>query len=181
MLKLKVEKNVTHSALNMLAKGLEEILREEYLSRNECPPKSSDSLHKLNSQEKRTKYYRKMFGLGDPEEIFLGNRRVRRKSKTGRFYCKLIPRTFQLFPLKQTFAALFSNKSFLKMSNSGKASTDGYMRCALDAKSFEKNEFLKKHPHALRLQLWSDDVEFVNPLGSTKKKWINCLICVFDS
>jgi hypothetical protein len=165
MLKLKVEKNVTHSALNMLAKGLEEILREEYLSRNECPPKSCDSLHKLHSQEKRTKYYRKMFGLSDPEEIFLGNRRVWRKNKTGRFYCKLIPRTFQLFPLKQTFAALISNKNLLKMSESGKANTDGYMRGARDAKSFEKNEFLKKHPHALRLQLWSDDVEFVNPLG----------------
>jgi hypothetical protein len=87
-----------------------------------------------------------------------------------------------LFPLKQTFAALISNKNFLKMSESGKATTDGYMRGARDAKSFEKNEFLKKHPHALRLQLWSDDVEFVNPLGSkTKKKWIDCLICVFHS
>jgi hypothetical protein len=72
-----------------------------------------------------------------------------------------------LFPLKQTFAALISNKNFLKMSESGKATIDGYsyMRGARDAKSFEKNEFLKKHPHALRLQLWSDDVEFVNPLG----------------
>ena len=58
------------------------------------------------------------------------------------------------------------------MSESGKSSTDGYMRGVRDANSFEKNKFLKKQPHALRLQLWSDDVEFVNPLGSkTKKNW----------
>ena len=54
MLKLKAEQNVTHSALNLLARGLEEILRKEYLSRNECPPKTCESLHQLNTQEKRT-------------------------------------------------------------------------------------------------------------------------------
>ena len=33
MLKLKAEQNVTHSALNLLARGLEEFLRKEYMSR----------------------------------------------------------------------------------------------------------------------------------------------------
>ena len=146
MLKLKAEQNVTHSALNLLARGLEEILRKEYMSRNECPPKTCESLHQLNTQEKRTKNYRKMFGLGEPEEIFLGNRRVWRKSRSGRFYCKLIPKTFQLFPLKQTFTALLSNKHFRHMCISEKESTDGFMHSARDAEGFKKTIFYKNFP-----------------------------------
>lgn len=60
MLKLKAEKCV-NSALNLIAKGLSDIIRREYLSRNETPTASCDSLQKLDSQEKQLKYFEKHF------------------------------------------------------------------------------------------------------------------------
>ena len=54
------------------------------------------------------------------------------------FYCKLIPKTFQLFPLKQIFTVLLSNKHLRHIGISEKESTDGFMHSARDAEGFKK-------------------------------------------
>ena len=54
------------------------------------------------------------------------------------------------------------------------SSSDGYLRDMCDGSYFREHRLFQAHPDALQLQLFYDDMEVVNPLGTKTKKHKLC-------
>lgn len=55
---------------------------------------------------------------------------------------------------------------------------DGKMYDYCDGLHFKRHELYKKHPSALQIQLYFDDLETTNPLGS-KQKYTGWVVFIF--
>lgn len=56
----------------------------------------------------------------------------------------------------------------MELINTERKSPAGYLRGYIDGRQYEQCGTFREHPQALRFQLYYDDVEVVNPLGSKK-------------
>ena len=108
----------------------------------------------------RKSYFKKYFMYVAPVDIYLGKDR----NGSNRF-CKYVPIT-------ETLQALLSQKSVkMQLFESLSKSFDGsFYRDFDDASVFSDNSFFTQNPSALRIILYQDGYEVVNPLGSGKKK-----------
>lgn len=99
-------------------------------------------------------------------EIFLGTRSGN-ITKGPRTTKTLIRETFQYLSIKDTLSNLLRNSSFRNHLYEKKQIKNGNILSSyLDGEEFKKNSFLQCYPDALRINLYSDDLELVNALGS---------------
>ena len=168
MLKCRAFHNVTHETLNFLSTQLTIIFQE--ISR--LVPLESQintavtSLATLNTQPKRMSYFSMHLGLHPPVSISVGHSR---QTNTGGVP-RPIPLTFQYFPVQKTLSALFSNSKFREIYFSESMSTDGLIRNHRDSLHFKQHPLFSIDQNALRLAIFFDEAEMVNPLGSKTKK-----------
>ncbi len=102
------------------------------------------------------------------KEKVVGRKQVNCMQK-GRLTSKFISTTFQYISLRETLTTLFSNPSFFKLYFAEKPSTDGLIRSHRDSIHFKKHPLFSVDPFALRLQIFFDEVEITNTLGSKTK------------
>ncbi|XP_055851835.1 uncharacterized protein LOC129916077 [Episyrphus balteatus] len=75
--------------------------------------------------------------------------------------------TFQYIPILETLNSLFLNESFQSVYFSKDHNcNDEDLNNFCCAKAFKSNSFFLENPNAIQLQLFYDDFEVVNPLGS---------------
>ncbi|KZS17764.1 Uncharacterized protein APZ42_016191 [Daphnia magna] len=110
------------------------------------------------------------FQFSFPNEIFFGSQEQHLRNKNGICSSRQVPHTFQYISLRSTLTALFSNEEFFSAFFSEKGSTDGFIRSHRDSSHYSTHEFFKRYPYAVRLQIFYDDVDLVNPLGTKVKK-----------
>lgn len=102
-----------------------------------------------------------------PKEIPLGKRiDVRINKECNTFLPKEIMNTCQYVSVIDTLTLVLSNKKVREAILSEQQSEDGVLSSFVDGRNFKTHSFFQRHPKALRLQLYYDDLEITNPLGS---------------
>ncbi|XP_044578915.1 uncharacterized protein LOC123261386 [Cotesia glomerata] len=74
--------------------------------------------------------------------------------------------TFQYVPIIDSLKLVISNPNVLQAILNEQKSPDGILSSFLDGQHAETHDFLRRYPHVLRIQLYYDELEIVNPLGS---------------
>ncbi|XP_038580037.1 uncharacterized protein LOC119906766 [Micropterus salmoides] len=127
-----------------------------------------ESLENIGNPYKMSKFFETEYSLLKPTEIFLGHR-AETIRKNGIPQQTLAADTFQYISILETLKLIFNNEKFQTLYLQSHRSTDGKMRDYCDGAHFARHELYKTHPDALQIQLYFDDLETVNPLGSKTK------------
>lgn len=113
----------------------------------------------LGTSFKRRKFFEEHFPYVDPVQIPL-------PSVNGK------KRFWHYIPLKETLKNLFYNKSVTsKLQFDLPENNTKILRDFTDGTVFKENMFFKQNPGSLKLILYQDAFETVNPLGSAKSKY----------
>ncbi len=122
----------------------------------------------LDTTHKMCKHFSVKLSLIKPTEIFLGYRGDTGR-KLGTSSQALAADTCQYIPISETVKFLFRNEHMQAFYRQSFDSHDGKMYDYCDGLNFKRHELYKKHPNALQIQLYFDDLETTNPLGSKTK------------
>jgi hypothetical protein len=120
----------------------------------------------INSTYKRTKLIEQKSSYVAPVHKSIGLQWTKVKGEL-----KLKQNLYSYVPIASTLISLFKNPSFYKtyfdfqIQNCNRDDLDGYR----SGENFKKNLLFQNHPDALQLQLYYDDVEICNCIGSKKK------------
>ncbi len=176
-LKLRAYYNLSHVALDFIAVELQHLLVDMENDAMEYKNKLKimlSSLTSLKSQHLRTNYFKVNFGLNESKAIDMGGNRQQIVSFNRSWECpeqvtKFISNQFHYIPLRQTLTALFNNENFMKLYFKESPSNDGFVYCHRDSKHFAQHPLFSRNINALRLQLFFDDLDTSNALGSKIK------------
>lgn len=106
-------------------------------------------------------------GYIKPIKIPLGDRMDSAlNKKTCAYEPKQIVETLQYIPVIEVLKMILSNQKVRKAIDDEAPSSDGMLRSFLDGKYFKVHVFFQKYKNALRIKLYYDELEIVNPLGS---------------
>ncbi|KAJ8666064.1 hypothetical protein QAD02_007726 [Eretmocerus hayati] len=125
------------------------------------------SVGRLKSQKRQDQAVQESHKYIPPKGIPLGYRLERRFDKKLQrpVYVKIYEK-FQHVSIIEILKLIISHDIIREHIDSEAKSSDGYMHNFRDALSFALNEFFKKFPNALRLQIYFDDVVVNNKLGT---------------
>lgn len=125
--------------------------------------KQSDLFSACHTEPTRTAYsraqcFKDMFKYGEPKKVLLGKDEDRKD------------RFAYYVPVLNTLKGMLGSKYWqgLMMAH-GVSKADVLFDCD-DGKVFMSNVFFQENPNYLKLVLYQDSFEVVNPLGSAKKK-----------
>lgn len=121
---------------------------------------------KLRTSYSRQNLYEKNNKIVKPVEITLGTR-IDLKLKDNKRKQVLVPETFMYVPILKTLEKIFSLNIYSKYLNCSEQSSSCYERFC-DTQSFKNNALFKNFPRSIQIQLFYDDFETVNPLGSKR-------------
>jgi hypothetical protein len=124
-------------------------------------------------------YYKSNLNLIEPEELFL-NSNLKTRVTNGNIGIQTKNKTFQYMSIKKWLTALFSNDGFRRIDFSEIQSQDDIVRGTIDSKYVQVHPLFSKNPNAIRIQLFYDEVEVTNPLGSKTKKHELAISSVFQ-
>lgn len=123
----------------------------------------------LNSENKRQKHFAKKWKIVDPVEKVLGTRFDSRRSKTTGIYEQvIITDKFAYIPILETLKAIICNPNLSVIINTKQPQKEGLYADLVDANFFNENPLFSMNKDALQIQLFYDDFETANPLGSKK-------------
>ena len=122
----------------------------------------------VDTPYKMTKYFSDKKCLVKPTDIFLGHRADTAR-KNGQMTQVLMSDTCQYIPIIDTIRFLFSSEKMQSLYMESNKSIDGQMRDYSDGAQFATHPLYSRYPDALQIQLYFDDVETTNPLGSKTK------------
>ena len=80
----------------------------------------------------------------------------------------LVTDKFTYVPILQTILSIFKNPKTSSMLKSGRSSPDGFYVDLEDGLYIKAHPLFSSESHALKIQLFYDDFEPCNPLGSKK-------------
>ncbi len=132
----------------------------------------------LNTETKRQRHFEKKWKIVEPLEYVLGVRYDVRKDKTTGLYSQVpVNDKFIYVPILGTLESMFTNSELCHFFQQVKSHQDGIYKDINDGSYFKKHMLFGQKVHALQIQLYYDDFETANPLGS--KKGIHKLGCVY--
>lgn len=114
------------------------------------------------------KYFSEKHSLVKPTEIFLGYRGDTAR-KQGKLTQVLAADTCQYISIIDTIKFLFKSEKMQRLSQQSKKGVDGKMHDYCDGTQFTHHALYNRYPNALQIQLYFDDLETTNPLGSKTK------------
>ena len=86
--------------------------------------------------------------------------------ETGTFVPKTVMDTCQYVSVIDVLTLVLSNERVKEAILTEESSEEGVLASFMDGQNFKTHEFLQRYKHAIRLELYYDDVEFANALGS---------------
>lgn len=122
----------------------------------------------VDTTHKMCKHFSEKLSLIKSTEIFLGYRGHTGR-KHGTSSQAFAADTCQYIPISETVKFLFRNEHMQAFYRQTFDSHDGKMYDYSDGLHFKRHELYKKHRSALQIQLYFDDLETTNPLGSKTK------------
>lgn len=131
----------------------------------------------LNTNSKWTKYFSEKWGVVEPLEMHLGVRYDSKRNKISGVYEQVpVNDTFVYIPLLKTLEFIFKNKVVCGQINKS-ATVVGLYQDLCDGKYYQNHPLYSKSKNSLQIQLYYDDFETSNPLGS--KQGIHKLGCLY--
>lgn len=131
----------------------------------------------LNSESKRLKYLKEKWEVVEPLELTLGVRFDSRLNKNSRMFDQVqVKDTFIYIPILETLKFMFRNADVCEKVKADTTNTHTYEDFK-DGSYFKTHPLFSKHTNALQIQLYYDDFETANPLGS--KHSIHKLGCLY--
>lgn len=132
----------------------------------------------LNTETKRQRHFQKKWKIVKPVEHVLGVRFDVRRDRTTGIYSEIpVNDKFTYVPILGTLVSVFTNQELCKCFQQVKVHEDGIFKDINDGSYFRNHPLFSQQKHALQIQLYYDDFETANPLGS--KKGIHKLGCVY--
>lgn len=123
----------------------------------------------LNSEAKRNKHFTEKWGNVMPVEKVLGTRFDSRRNKaTGMYDQVIVTDKFAYVPILETLRAVFKNPELADMFRPRYIPKEGLYADLRDATYFKENPLFSIEKDAIQIQLFYDDFETANPLGSKK-------------
>lgn len=114
----------------------------------------------------------------EPQEIPLGKREDTSLDKENCTYLPtMVTDTFQYVPIIDVLKLVLSNPTILEAIEHEEPSPDGILSSFVDGQYCKNHAFFSRFPRALKLGLYYDELEIVNPLGS--KTTIHKLGCFY--
>ncbi|XP_065204550.1 uncharacterized protein LOC135834551 [Planococcus citri] len=105
----------------------------------------------------------------EPKEIPLGQRIDQVLDRKSQEYVpRAVYETFQYVSVIEVLKVVMANQEIRTAIESEKPAEDGVLSSFIDGKTFKNSQFFQKFPHALRLQLYYDELEITNPLASKR-------------
>ncbi|KAK3924430.1 Zinc finger protein 322 [Frankliniella fusca] len=126
-----------------------------------------DPFSQLRTMKQQLKYFSSELGLVPPETKFLDYRvDYKLNTETLQYEPTRVAMSFEYIPVIKTLTLLMKNEKIRNLIDAETASQDGIFRSYLDGRRAQTHPLVSRFPKILRLQLYWDDVEVVNPLGS---------------
>ena len=123
----------------------------------------------LRTLEQQISALKEKFNFIEPIEKMLGGRTDQIfDSETGTFKPHTVYETFQYVPIIEVLKLIMSHPVAREAISSEKPAENGVFASFVDGRTFKNHPFFLKHFHALRIELYADEFEIVNPLGSKK-------------
>lgn len=185
---------VANNVILSVVESMEELVNEVHTTiksqvLNVVPPENSsreavenvfENLHNpfsdLNTDAKWRNYYSEKWGVVEPVEIHLGVRYDSRKNRVSGMYEQVpVNDTFIYVPLLKTLDFIFKNKEVCSYIQSFCENDLYYDFC--DGNYYKKHPLYSQYKNALQIQVYYDDFETANPLGS--KQGIHKLGCLY--
>jgi len=123
----------------------------------------------IKSSYQRQKMFEKTARPILPRELSLGSR-TELRVKNNKRQQVIVPDTFMYVPLLKTLESIVNSPKYSKFFinyNSNSHEVNVYKNFS-DSKSFKNNILFSKFPNSIQIQLFYDDFETVNPLGSKR-------------
>lgn len=131
----------------------------------------------LNTRFKRQKYFEGKWEIVEPVEYVLGVRFDMRRDQTGVYSQIPVTDKFVYVPILGTLKSIFKNAELCEAFLQAKQHEEGIYRDICDGSYFKSNSLFSQEKHALQIQLYFDEFETANPLGSKKGTWLH-LLCI---
>ncbi|KAJ8274815.1 hypothetical protein COCON_G00094400 [Conger conger] len=123
----------------------------------------------LNSEAKRNKHFTEKWGKVEPIEKVLGTRFDSRRNKTtGTYDQVIVTDKFAYIPILETLKSIFQNPELADMLKPRHMTKEGVYADLRDATYFKESPLFSVEKDSLQIQLFYDDFETANPLGSKK-------------
>jgi len=123
----------------------------------------------FNTETKRTNYFVDKWGVVEPVEIVLGMRYdMRRNKKTGCYDQVPVKDTFVYVPILETLKFMCRNADVCTLLREFTGMPKSHFEDFCDGSYFQSHPLFSKHPNALQIQVYYDDFETANPLGSKR-------------
>ena len=123
----------------------------------------------LNSEAKLNKHIREKWGLVEPVQKVLGTRFDSRRNKTtGTYDQVIVTDMFSYVPILETLKSILQKKEFADMIKPRYSPNDGVYADLRDATYFKESPLFSIEKDALQIQLFYDDFETANVLGSKR-------------
>ncbi|XP_051566959.1 uncharacterized protein LOC127448461 isoform X1 [Myxocyprinus asiaticus] len=130
----------------------------------------------LNTDSKWKKYFCAKWGVVQPVEVHLGVRYDSKRNRRSGIYEQVpVNDTFMYIPLFKTLEFIFKNEIICSHVQSSTFSDIYSDFC--DGAYFMSNPLFSSFKHALHIQVYYDDFETANPLGS--KQGVHKLGCLY--
>ena len=112
----------------------------------------------LNSESKQNRYFADNFDYVEAQEVELGHEAGKCES-------------YMYIPIKKTLQALMKHEDVFSEVVNGHASADARLRDFCDGQAYKQHPIFSSDETVLQINLYYDDFQVVNPLGTKIKKY----------
>lgn len=140
-------------------------INEEYIEKFSKTLPRSDILNNIRSEYGRSAFFKKEILHEKPQEIMLGQR-SEIITKRNISYEKQVSESYHYISIIETLKNIFVHVQMREFIQNENAAGDGLYKSYRDGKQYSQNIFFQKHKNAIRITLYYDDIEVVNPIGT---------------
>lgn len=145
---------------------------------NESFEKLENPFTNLNTEWKRNKYFKEKWGVVEPVEITLGVRYDSRLNQQSGTYDQVpVKDTFIYVPILETLKFMCRNSEICDLLKKDCRSEPDTFTDFSDGSYFKTHPLFATKKNALQIQIYYDDFETANPLGS--KRGIHKIGCLY--
>jgi hypothetical protein len=121
----------------------------------------------LRSTSNQLDQFKNNLNYIEPEVINLGTRIDNVFNRSTMVYePKVVQESIQYVSIISVLRLVLSNEDVKEAILNEPSSNDGFAKSFVDGNQFKNNPFLQAHPRAIRLQIYYDDIEITNPIGT---------------
>ena len=136
---------------------------------DECFEKVINPFVVLNSESKRMVYFSEKWGKIDPVEFVLGTRFATRLNRTTRTFLQTtVKDKFMYIPILETLKSIYNHPNIKDMLIRDPKQSQHLLYDIQDGEFFKDHALFSKQEHAIQIQLFFDEFECCNPLGSKR-------------